>query len=92
MSGRDAEIGSSSCFDPHLCQEEEKAIRSRLVVLAGPSDFPQTVPFTAVPQPQLQPESQSQLQAHSLFQPQYEPQAQGCTARLPSARSRSGEA
>lgn len=42
------EIGSSSCSDPHLCQEEEKAISSRLVAFARPCEFPQTVPFTAV--------------------------------------------
>lgn len=96
MSGRDAKFSSFSRFDPHLCQEEEKAISSRLVVPARSSDFPQTVPVTAVSVPQLQlqsePQTQSQIQAHSLLQPQSEPQAQGSTARLPPAGSSPGEA
>lgn len=94
MSGRDTKFGSSSRFDPHPCQEEEKAISSHLVAVARPSDYPQTIPSTAVPQPQLQPEPQpiSQLQAHSFLQPPSEPHAQGCTARLPPAGTRPGEA
>lgn len=90
----DAKFCSSSCSDPHLCQEggESHKLPFFLVLLAkGPVISLQTVPFTAEPLPHKSYKPQSQLHGSlslslSLFQPQSgPPKLQCCTSsRLPT--------
>ncbi|CAN9498980.1 unnamed protein product [Ophioblennius macclurei] len=108
MSGRDADFGSSPRSDPHLCQEEEKAISSLLALPARPGGFPFRPSRSQPPVPQPPGSRRSSRVTVSLSSglslslslslspsfrhTQSEPKALGCTARLPPAGSGPGEA